>query len=310
MGKLISCANLLQKELEFKELNLNQYRQLLKCFVGDEIDFSFLYRNTNDILQTLTNLSIEEIKLLNFVDYFLLLFNIRQISIGDTVSLYVFDNENKQTKVEIRLQNIINEINNEQIKNLLTPESIDTGTITYRLPTVEEILYLEKNQNISLYTFFLQKIKFANAEINLENFSIDEKEKIALKIPVKLMTCLTKRTHEFINLFNNINLLKTINSSTFDKVLPFTLNSQILGFVYKLIYNTSIENIYDFMFILTKAANFSCSFLDNCSPGEFYLFVKKLEQLNAEQQQASNEQNSMLQNDLPPITSEANFGLE
>ena len=93
----------------------------------------------------------------------------------------------------------------------------------------------------------------------------------------------------------------------FDKALPFTLNSEILGFVYKLVYNTNLENIYDCMFALAKAANFSCEFLDNCSPGEFYLFVKKLEQLNAQQQQASNEQNSVIQNDLPPITSEADF---
>jgi hypothetical protein len=310
MGKLISYANLLQKSLEFKELNLNQYRQLLKCFVGDEIDFNFIYRNINDILHSLTSLSIEEIKQLSFADYTLLLLNIRQISIGDIVSLYVFDNENRQIKVEIGLQNVINEINNEQIKNLLKAEDTDAGTIHFRLPSIDEILYLEKNQNTSLYTFFLEKIKLTNTEINLETFSFEEREKIVQKLPVKIMTHLTKRTHNIVNTFNNINLFKTINNQTFDKILPFTLNTDILGFVYKLVYNTSIENIYDFMFVLTKAANFSCNFLDSCSPGEFYLFVKKLEQLNAQQQALSKEQNSVLQNDLPPITSEANFDLE
>lgn len=307
MGNLISQASLLQKEIEFKELTLNQYRQLLKCFIGDEIDSRFIFSNTNNILQTLTKLSEKEIKELSFVDYFLLLFNIRQISIGDIVSLYVFDNEQKQLKVELRIQNLINEIKNNKLNELLHWEVTDIGEIYYRLPTVEEIHYLENTTNSSIYTFFLQKIKFSNTEINLENFSFEERERIVQKIPVKAMTCLTKRTQELINHFNNLNLLKSINNETFDKVLPFTLNSEILGFVYKLVYNTNLENIYDCMFALAKAANFSCEFLDNCSPGEFYLFVKKLEQLNAQQQQASNEQSGILQNDLPPITSEADF---
>lgn len=307
MGKLISQATLLQKEIEFKELNLSQYRQLLKCFIGDEIDLKFVYSNTNNILQTLTDLTDKEIKQLSFVDYFLLLFNIRQISIGDSVSLYVFDNEQKQLKVDLRVQNIINEISNAEIKKLLIPENTDIGEIYYRLPTIEEILFLENSSDTSIYTFFLQKIKFSNTEINLESYSFEEREKIVQKIPVKFMTCLTKRTQELIKHFNNLNLLKSINNEMFDKALPFTLNSEILGFVYKLVYNTNLENIYDCMFALAKAANFSCEFLDNCSPGEFYLFVKKLEQLNAQQQQASNEQNSVIQNDLPPITSEADF---
>lgn len=307
MSKLISQATLLQKEIEFKELNLSQYRQLLKCFIGDEIDLKFVYSNTNNILQTLTNLTDKEIKQLSFVDYFLLLFNIRQISIGDTVSLYVFDNEQKQLKVDLRVQNLINEINNTEMKKLLMPENTDVGEIFYRLPTIEEILFLENSSDNSLYTFFLQKIKFSNTEIILENYSFEEREKIVQKVPVKVMTSLTKRTQKLIYYFNNLNLLKSINNETFNRVLPFTLNSEILGFVYKLVYNTNLENIYDCMFALAKAANFSCEFLDNCSPGEFYLFVKKLEQLNAQQQQASNEQNSVLQNDLPPITSEADF---
>lgn len=307
MGNLISQASLLQKEVEFKELSLNQYRQLLKCFIGDEIDAKFIFANTNNILQTLTNLTHKEIKQLNFVDYFLLLFNIRQISIGGTISLFVFDNEQKQIKAEINVYDLIDEIKNTQIKNLLVSEFTDVGEIYYRLPTIEEILHFEKTSETSLYTFFLQKIKVSNTEINLENYSFEEREKIVQKVPVKVMTCLTKRTQEFIKVFNGLNLLKSINSETFDKVLPFTLNSEILGFVYKLVYNTNLENIYDCMFALAKAANFSCEFLDNCSPGEFYLFVKKLEQLNAQQQQASNEQNTILHNDLPPITSEADF---
>ena len=119
------------------------------------------------------------------------------------------------------------------------------------------------------------------------------------------MTGLTKRTHAIVEYCNKINLLQSLNNKTFDKKLYLTLNSQIIAFVIKLIYNTSLESIYELMFALSKAANFSCSFLDDCSPGEFYFFTKKLEEISARQQESNN---LNAESELPPIVSE--FGLE
>lgn len=313
MTKLICTASLLQGTINFQELSLKQYRQLLKCFLGDEVDINFILLNTNTLLKKLTCLSEKEINQLNFLDYFLLLLNIRQVSIGDLISLYVLDNEQKQVKADLLVHKIINQINNSELLNLLKTEVTEIGEIYYKLPTIAEIIFLEKNINTSPYIVFLQKIKFSNTIINLEDFSYNEKELILEKMPVKIITCLTKRAQMIINYFNKFNLLESINNNNFDKALPYTLNSDIIGFVIKLVFNTSLEGIYDCMFALTKAANFSCTFLDNCSPGEFYLFVKKLEQINA-QQQTTNEQNFSIKDgfpdDLPPITSEANFGME
>jgi hypothetical protein len=120
------------------------------------------------------------------------------------------------------------------------------------------------------------------------------------------MTHLTKQTHKIIECCNSINLLSSIKSDKFDKNLPLTLNSQIIAYVIKLVYNTSLESVYEFMFALSKLAYFSCSFLDNCSPGEFYFFTKKLEEINAKQQQNTSQTKSA--DILPPITSE--FELE
>jgi len=306
MAKLISTADLLQSSLNFKELDLKQYRQLLKCFLGDEVYADLIFNNTDNIIKELTPLSYKQINNLNFLDYCLLLFNIRQVSIGDTVSLYAEDIEQKQLKIDLRISKVIEQVVDKKIIDLLIPETIDQCYIEYKLPSIREILTLEKEKDLySVYTFFLKSIKFSNSTINLEDYTFEERDKIIQKIPVKVMTCLTKRTHSIIQHCNKINLLQSLNSKTFDKKLYLTLNSQIIAFVIKLIYNTSLESIYELMFALSKAANFSGSFLDNCSPGEFYFFTKKLEEISA-RQQVSNTRT--VESSLPPIVSE--FGLE
>ena len=66
MAKLISTADLLQSSLDFKELDLKQYRQLLKCFLGDEVYADLIFNNTDNIIKELTSLSYKEITNLNF----------------------------------------------------------------------------------------------------------------------------------------------------------------------------------------------------------------------------------------------------
>jgi hypothetical protein len=306
MAKLISTADLLQSSLDFKELDLKQYRQLLKCFLGDEVYTDLIFNNTDNIIKELTSLSYKQINNLNFLDYCLLLFTIRQVSIGDTVSLYAEDIEQKQLKIDLRISKVIEQIIDKKIVDLLIPETIDQCYLEYRLPSIREILILEKEKDIySFYTFFLKSIKFSKSTINLEDYTFKEREEIIQKIPVKVMTGLTKRTHAIVEYCNKINLLQSLNNKTFDKKLYLTLNSQIIAFVIKLIYNTSLESIYELMFALSKAANFSCSFLDDCSPGEFYFFTKKLEEISARQQESNN---LNAEGSLPPIVSE--FGLE
>ena len=306
MAKLISTADLLQSSLDFKELDLKQYRQLLKCFLGDEVYTDLIFNNTDNIIKELTSLSYKQINNLNFLDYCLLLFTIRQVSIGDTVSLYAEDIEQKQLKIDLRISKVIEQIIDKKIVDLLIPETIDQCYLEYRLPSIREILILEKEKDIySFYTFFLKSIKFSKSTINLEDYTFKEREEIIQKIPVKVMTGLTKRTHAIVEYCNKINLLQSLNNKTFDKKLYLTLNSQIIAFVIKLIYNTSLESIYELMFALSKAANFSCSFLDDCSPGEFYFFTKKLEEISARQQKSNN---LNAESGLPPIVSE--FGLE
>mgnify|MGYP000222916683 CR=1 FL=1 len=87
----------------------------------------------------------------------------------------------------------------------------------------------------------------------------------------------------------------------------------------KLLFNDQLLSIYENIFALCKLGNFTPEYIENCTPGEYILFVKKLEQLNkTNTQQPSNDMNinngepldsydsinPYESDDLPPITSE------
>lgn len=307
MAKLLSNAQLLQTTVKYKELSFKQYRQLLKCFIGDDIYSDTIFLNTDNILKELTDLTESQINNLSFLDYCLLLFEIRQTSIGNTVYLYVEDSDSKQIKINLSLYNVIEQITDIKLVELLTTETIDGCKVEYKMPSIKEIIILEKEKELfSPYTFFVKKLFLADITINFEELSFSEREKIIQSLPLKIMNTITSRAHAIIDFCNKLNLLSSIKSDLFNKELILTLNSDIIAFIIKLFYNTRLETLYEHMFILSKMANISCSFLDDCTPGEFYIFAKQLEALNAKS--VTNQTPQTQRDILPPIHSEASFG--
>ena len=124
---------------------------------------------------------------------------------------YFTINEQKQLKIDLRISKVIEQVTDKKIIDLLVPETIDQCYIEYRLPSIREIIIFEKEKDIySFYTFFLKTIKFSNSTIDLEDYTFKEREEIIQKIPVKVMTGLTKRTHTIVEHCNKINLLQSL----------------------------------------------------------------------------------------------------
>jgi hypothetical protein len=307
-----NIATLLQdKRVIYKELKLKDYRNLVKSFLGDEIDPETVFVNTDSILQLTTELTSNEINNLNFVDYILLLLHIRSTSIGNHINLYTETNENKQLKIELFINNLIDIIFECFSSNILQDTIYNDIIVSYRLPTINDILFYEKNDICSVPTFFVQQV-YINHEnnVNLLKYSYEEREKIIQTLPVKIALLIDQQVNKIYTALNKINFFKSISSKKFNKVLPFNTNTELLAFLLKLVFNTDLENMYNNIFILCKGANLNGMFLDNCSPGEFYLFTKKFEELNQQQNKQENTQQYGSNNDLPPINSEADFGLE
>lgn len=298
-------AQLLQNTQELQELKLNEYRNFVKSFIGEEVNSETIFLNSDQVIKKTTKIPLSKIQKINFVDYMLLLFYIRSISVGDLITLYTTEKTDVQFKINISLNSVIDLIFNNIPTDFFIPYTFQNITIHYQLPTIQEIMYFEQSNDISIPTFFIKEITSSNFTVNLNQLQYIDREKIVKQLPIKLALQIDKHIQDFYKHLNKINLLESIENKNFNKSLPFTTNSQILAFLIKIIYNTDLENIYNGLFILSKATNLDGTFLDNCSPGEFFLFAKKLEEMNQTKTQQGDESNSP--DNLPPITSEADF---
>jgi hypothetical protein len=300
----ITKAQLLNNSVTFQELKFKDYRNLLKCFLGDEINSELIFTNINSILRNTCTLTNDEILNLNFIDYLILILNIRSVSLGNIVQLYAESTNNQQLRIDLNLVNIINILIQSFFISDLTSIEYNDIEIILKIPTITDILEFENNK-LTINTFFISSIKIKKQDINYQQLTYTDKDKVVKSLPIKLILKIDTQIESFLQKLNNINLLENLSNKDFDKELPLGFNSQILAFIIKLIFNNDLNSIYSNLFALSKGANFNCEFLDSCSPGEFYIFVKKFEEILQTQQTSNNESDI-----LPPINSEADFSVE
>jgi len=256
-------------EFFFKELKVKHLKTLYKCLLGDEIDADVLIFNLNFILNEISKNPTHEI---DFLDYFILLLEIRMLSIGNKLTLQLKEN----TTLEINLEQFINILKNIDTDSILEPETLPEGiTFYFKLPTLSDISDFSKNEEKLIYSF-LDKIQIKNHFFKKDEFF---SENVLDKLPAKFFATINKRIQKIILHFNKINLLPP-NININDLQLYFNFNINNLVLLIKLIFGNHLMVLYENIFALCKIANFTPEYIENCSPGEYLLFVKKLEEFN------------------------------
>lgn len=289
------------KTISYKELKFKQYRNLLKCFLSDDNieSYASIIKNTTNVIKTCTQLTDSEIDKLTYIDYLLLLFQIRATSVGSDIFLQT-EVDDVQIKINLDLNQVIKHIKDSFTFSLYTKDQF--GEYYFRLPTINELLKIEKN-DINSSIFFIEKIISNNTTILFDCFTDLEKEKILQSLPLKSLASINKQIKKIISHIKKSNFLYPIYNETFQQKVPLYPLIKDNIFLIKLVYNNSLLQVYDTMFILSKFANMSGDFLDNCSPGEFFYFSKKFEELTVQQQQAqaAKKQSVFNNSNLPPV---------
>jgi hypothetical protein len=322
----LGTTDFLQKKVFVRELTFRSYRNLLKCLIEDEPSDDVLFKNFNIVITETTDLTLEQIYNLTYIDYFLLLLYIRAYSLGDKLNLLIHDevraeqtlDENndiiqKPLNVDLPLEETVQKISHE-IKQI-QDQTITYNNITVQLqiPSIFNIKKISSETKQPILSFFINKIQINNRDILFSKLTPDEIEVALDKLPVNLFITLKQKVQNLISNLNNLNFFITLTNEHFNKTLSILPNWKSLFFILKLVYNNSLENIYDHIFILTKTGNFSASYLDTCSPGEVFLYMKKLEESYSQKQPAQNtdflddnndEAFDSLFDDLPPVNQE------
>lgn len=271
----------------FKELKVKHLKIIYKCLLGDDLEPRSVFANITPILAHLTNNDTNSINQLSFINYFKLLFEIRCNSIGNLIFVELTDAIN--TKVEINIYKFIEILNEIDLRDLLKEYSYENFSFSLRLPSILDLQQFPENPTLeNLYKFFIKEIKIKGKTISLLQLNSQEKEDILELIPAKTTSIIVNKVQEVLGKFNDVNLLsKTYGLQ--DKKLPFNLNIRNLTAIIKVLFGEQLLPLYENIFGLCKVGNFTPEYIEDCTPGEYLLFVKKLEAMNRQDNQQQND---------------------
>jgi len=272
----LSKVKISNETLYCKELKVKHHKTILKSLFGDTPDYESAFYNISTILAELTDLTFEQIIHLNVIDYFLLLFEVRSLSIGSTIAAETTGE--KVIKIKLNINKFGECLKNINITDLLASETIDDFIIEYKLPTVQDIVNIDINTQETIYNLFVKTLTIKTLCIDLTTLDNKTATNILEGLPAKITSYLNKRSQSIISKFNNINLLSYLPGVK-DKQLMFNFNISNLGIILKLLFGEQLLTLYSNIFNLCSQGNLTPEYIENCTPGEYILFVKKIEEV-------------------------------
>jgi hypothetical protein len=304
----INTTSISNINIDYKELKVKHLKVIYKTLIGETPEPSNVFNNFNNILCNVTNLSKIKILELSIIEYFLLLFTIRCTSIGDTIFAELTDTKN--TKIEININKLISLLQDINTVEILAPDNVADFTILYRIPSIRDCITFNTEKNLdSLYSYFVHSIICKDVSINFYEKDFATKQLLLNELPAKLTATIIKKVYEIIETFNKINLLGNITPLK-SKSLSFNFNIENLIFIIKLLFGDQLMSLYDNILTLCKYTHFTPEYIEESTPGEYFLYIKKLKALNSKQDNNALPQNENFSDpfsDLPPITSRSEF---
>lgn len=285
--------NLLQDSIFIKELKVKHFKVLLKTLLGDEPNTEDVFNNLISILTDTTQLTLNELKNISVIDFLLIVINLRCISIGGSIQLEIIDKTN--TKITLDLNKVIQTL--QQAFNINFIQTIESIKIEYQLLSIYDFLFLnELTDELLILKSYIKKIHLTNNEY-IEISKLNDKEflEVLKAFPANYSSLIFKHFTELIQKFNQINLLKHFS----DKNLSLYLNQNTFTFILQILFSKNLLPLYENIFALAKFANISPEYIEECTPGEYTIFVKLLERILKEQNAQQQPSNT-----LPPINND------
>ena len=229
-------------EYRITELSYFDYKQLVKELLTDDLS------TLNNIFDRLFKENVHTKKEVTAFDKFKCLLYIRSLILGEEIEI----NYNKKN-YKLNIDNIIEKTYIEEsdlISEYLSFKNFDTFFI--------------ENLTNELYKN-LKSINLNGKKIDLSNFNIQQKEEIFDNITDLNFTQMMHDCSDYLKK-SNIDILDK-------KLLVYT--GDILYFL-KNIFNSSLDNLYDFEYILIKQLNLNTNDFKNYSFTELKIFYNKI----------------------------------
>lgn len=263
MNGFLNTVEFSNKKIVHGELCLKDYKTILKCLIGDSVDPVLLYQNLQAILHRITKLNIDEIDNLNIIEFFALLVSIRQTSIGGSLQV-VYNNNGNKINLDIPLEETFNTLQNA-INSSVKKFYEDTNfKFAVSIPRIKD--YVLKNGNDNSF--------ITEIHINNENVSTD----LVDSLPIAFFNKIKPHIND---IKNTINSIPFFNPSISKYRIFFSTQPQEYFHLIKIIFNENLITIYNNIFKLNRLCNIPANYIEECTYGEYKIFVNNLNQLFA-----------------------------
>tara|TARA_R110002126_G_scaffold27390_3_gene92014 strand:+ start:1575 stop:2348 length:774 start_codon:yes stop_codon:yes gene_type:complete len=241
-------------DYKITELSYFEYKNLVKSFLTDDLQV------LNKIFEKLYKDNVFTEKKPTAFDKLKCLLHIRSLILGEDVDLIYNDKNYK-----LNTQHIIENTHIEE-RDLTSENLAFKNFDTFFISDLTNELY--KN---------LKSINLNGKKIDFSNFTLNQKEEILDNIPDLNFSQIVTDCGNYLTK-STIQVLDTKLS---------VYNGDVLYFL-KNIFNTSLENLYDFEYILIKQLNLNTADFKNYSFTELKIFYNKIvKEFNAQKESSS-----------------------
>ena len=264
-------------KVKCSELKVKQYKEILKSIYGDEPSTLLFADTLLYIFSDLLNLDKDYLQAnLTVYDLFLLLLEVRTHSLGNTSSI-VIERDSKKMTVNLNLDNI--KVDLEKINPLKfeTSVSFNDMTINLKPPTLEKIL-----TSLEVEDEYLLIIDNLENQSGIVKINTSEQAKHLFNVlPPKISLQIIDFYRQYIEATASNNFLERYG--IVDQKLNFIPTLETVIWFAKLFFNESLSSLYDNIFYLSIKGKMSAEYIEQCNPGEYIYFVKKLEEWLSQQ---------------------------
>lgn len=256
------------------ELQVKDYKEILKCTFGDTPDKIIFIETVCRIFSKITNRSLEYIKQLNIIDFFCLLLDIRANSLGNC-SLILTQNEQK-FNLELDLIKVKQETSSlfEQLTTTIKHSNLE---VSFECPSIERLMQNTKEDYLSYIksSCITKKRKKCTAMITTN----EEAELFFNALPPKISLEIIDNFNKFVESITKMNYLSRYGF--YEQQLTFLPSIESLLWFAKLLFNEPLNSLYDNIFYLSYSGKMNAEYVEGLSVGEYNYFVGLLRQVLA-----------------------------
>jgi hypothetical protein len=268
-------------KLTCTEISVKQYKELLKCIWPENPAPASTLDSLFELFSELADKPVSFFYTLSLLELFMFILGLRIQTFGPICNLTVKNDEDKQVTVNLNLIPVYQIT--KQVYHLTSNTIIDLDGLKVKLSLPKITRLFEKADEGCL--LFLDEITTTEGtSIQIETNK--QAQEFFDAISPKLAQIIFNKAENIANEIQSINFFSTYSSLETQK-LPLFTTADILLWYTKLFFSEELDTLYDNIFYLSHIGHMDANYIENCTPGEYIFFVKKLEHVLQAKQEAA-----------------------